>query len=390
MPTLQFRDSTLFFAATAMVAGWSVAAGAADMPKATMAMLKEAKLDASALSGLDKELAVPQAWIDGSKKEGTLKFRFNLSPANYKKIAAPFLERYPWVKVEYTRGVGAGRAVKPLAAFKTGRYVADIVGAFGSSMQDYLAANALEKIDDMPAWGAVPDDRKNKDGLWAGYQVANWCMSYNPSRIKKADLPKTWKELVSDSSPLKGGRVGIGNRAHLWLINLWGNKEYGPDYMSKEFIPKLMSTLKPQLRKEGINGLMKLASIGEFDVAIPSAGYRVLIQVKNGVPIDFHCPEPVPQYFTEVGIFKNSPRVNTARLLVNWILSKEGQIAQYAYTYSAPIHKGLQDEKYFPYGKEVLGKKVALRTIPMLMNDLPKVYKAWRPAWAGAGGPKAK
>lgn len=390
MPTIQFKESVLLLAATAMAAGWGLAAGAADLPKATLAMLKEAKLDASALAGLDKELAVPQAWVEGSRKEGTLRFRFNMSPANYEKVIKPFQERYPWVKIEYTRGVGAGRAVKPLAAFKTGRYIADIVGAFGSSMQDYLAANALEKINDLPAWDTVADDRKDKNGLWTTYQVANWCMSYNKNRVKKADLPKTWKELISANSPLKGGRVGLGNRAHLWLINLWGNEEYGPGYMANEYIPKLFSTLKPQLRKEGINGLMKLASIGEFDVAIPSAGYRVLIQVKKGVPIGFHCPEPVPQRFIDVGIFRDSPRENSARLLLNWILSKEGQIAQFAYTFSAPIHKELQDAKYFPYGEEVLNRKVAPLTVRLLVNELPKVYEVWRPLWAKAGGPKRK
>jgi iron(III) transport system substrate-binding protein len=390
MPTLQFKGSTLVAAAVAVGGGWATAATAADLPKASMEMLKTAKLEASALSGIEKELAVPQAWIDGSKKEDTLKFRFNMSPGNYKKVVAPFLERYPWVKIEYTRGVGAGRAVKPLAAFKTGRYVADIVGAFGSSMQSYMDSNALEKIDNLPAWSKIADDRKDKNGFWAGYQLANWCMSYNKERVKKEDLPKTWKDLVSADSPFKGGRVGIGNRAHLWLVNLWGAPDYGPDYMTKAYIPQLFSTLKPQLRKEGINGLMKLASIGEFDIAIPSAAYRVKIQVEKGVPIGYHCPEPVPQYFTEVGIFRNSPRVNTARLLVNWILSKEGQVATFAYTYAAPIHKELQDPKYFPYGEEVLGKKIALRTIPLLLDGLPEVYKVWRPAWAGAGGPKDK
>jgi iron(III) transport system substrate-binding protein len=385
MPRLYSRPIASF-AALALVAGWAGSTAADTIPSSALKALKKAGLAAADLKGGEKDMAVPQAWIDGSKKEGKLLFRFNVSPKHYEEMFAPFRERYPWVKIEYTRGVGAGRAVKPLAAFKAGRLIADIVGAFGSSMEDYMKANALLKIDDLPSWNNVPANRKDASGRWSGYQLANWCMSYNKDKVKKSDLPATWKDLISPNSPLKGGKVGIGNRAHLWLINLWGAEGYGPDYVTRTFIPGIFSNLKPQLRTEGIDALIKLASVGEFNVSIPSAAYRVLIQVKRGANVGFHCPEPVPQYFTEVGIFGNSPNVNSARLLVNWVLSREGQLMQYAVTFSAPIHKDLSGAKYFPYGDEIKGKKVALRTIPLLVNELPKVYTAWRPAWQAAGG----
>lgn len=382
MPRL-YSGTIASLAALALIGG---AAAAETIPASALKALKKAGLGADDLKGGEKDMAVPQAWIDGSKKEGTLLFRFNLSPKNFRLMFEPFRERYPWIKIEYTRGVGAGRAVKPLAAFKSGRLIADIVGAFGSSMEDYLKADALLKIDDLPSWNNVPADRKDSQGRWAGYQLANWCMAYNKSKVKKSELPATWKDLVSPDSPLKGGRVGVGNRAHLWLINLWGAEGYGPDYIKSTFLPAFFGILKPQLRTEGINALIKLASVGEFDVSMPSAAYRVLIQVKQGANVGFHCPEPIPQYFTEVGIFRTSPNVNSARLLVNWVLSREGQLMQYAITYSAPIHKDLAGAKYFPYGDEIKGKKVALRTIPLLVEELPKVYKVWRPAWQAAGG----
>lgn len=377
--------ATLSVAAFAVL--WSFGAAAAPA-KSAIDILKKKGMDPAALQGVDKELAVPSSMVDAAKKEGTLKFRFNMSPKLYKAMIKPFMERYPFAKIEYTRGVGAGRAVKPLLAFKTGRYVADIVGGFGSSMQGYMDAGALEKMSGLPSFANIPNGMKDTKGYWAGYQLANWCMSYNTNKIKKADLPATWWDLVKAGSPLSGGRVGVGNRAHLWLINLWG--AYGGDTIRNKFMPAFFDNLKPQLRKEGINGIMKLASIGEFDVAMPSAAYRVKIQVDKGAPLGFHCPEPVPQYFTEVGIFKNSPRVNTAKLLVNWILSREGQLVQTAVIGSAPIHKDLQNAAYFPYGEEIKGKKVALRTIDLLLNDLPKVYEVWRPAWQKAGGPARK
>ncbi len=373
--------------ASMALAGWAAPASAAT-PDSALKMLKAAGMDAGALKGSESDFSGLGAIVKGAKKEGTLKFRLTYSPKHFRKMFEAFKERYPFVKIEYTRGVGAGRAVKPLAAFKTGRYIADIVGAFGSSMKGYQSANAMENISALPSFNNITPNMRSKNGLWAAYQTANWCMAYNTKRIKKSELPKTWKDLVSADSGLTGGRVGVGNRVHLWLINLWG--AYGADYIKDSYLPAFFNTLKPQLRKEGINGLMKLASIGEFDVSMPSALYRIKIQAKKGAPLGAHCPEPVPRYFTNITIFRNSPRVNTARLLVNWLLSKEGQMLQSAIVGAAPVHKDLIDVKYYPYGEELKGKKVALRDYNLLVNELPKASKVWSAAWRNAGGPARK
>ena len=44
-------------------------AEAAEMPKATLKAMADLGLDAALLDGLDAELNVPQAWIEGAKQE---------------------------------------------------------------------------------------------------------------------------------------------------------------------------------------------------------------------------------------------------------------------------------------------------------------------------------
>ena len=44
-------------------------AEAASLPKATQKVLAKLKLDSSILNGLDAELDVPKAWVDGAAKE---------------------------------------------------------------------------------------------------------------------------------------------------------------------------------------------------------------------------------------------------------------------------------------------------------------------------------
>jgi len=362
-------------------------ASAQSLPAATQKVLKSLHMTPADLAGLDKELAIPQSWIDGAKKEGTLRVRLNLSDKHFQKLYEVFSERYPGIKIEYTRGVGADRATKPLLAFKSGRYITDVVSGFAGKYFEYKAAKALTSLRDMPTWNNVTPDMQSPDGDFIAYQLINWCTSYNTKKVKAADLPKTWDDILTDKQ-WRGGRVGVANRPQLWIAMLWQVK--GGDY-AQNYINSVFRDLKPQLRKEAINGMMKLASIGEFDLAIPSAGYRVKIQVKRGAPIAFHCPEPVPTATSNVAIFSGTPQTNSARVFVNWLLSKEGQFSLHNATGVRPSHKGLADlDSVLPYPKAIKGKKLAVRTLDSLTNVMPAMYKAWNKAWAEHGGPGQK
>ena len=77
---------------------------AESMTSATKDLLNALKLPESILSGLDQELKVPAAWIAGSKKEGKLRVRMTMHATKFPKVQKVFEARYPWIKVEYTRG----------------------------------------------------------------------------------------------------------------------------------------------------------------------------------------------------------------------------------------------------------------------------------------------
>ena len=127
-------------------------ASAQSLPEATQKVLKSLHMTPADLAGLDKELAIPQSWIDGAKKEGTLRVRLNLSDKHFQKLYEVFSERYPDIKIEYTRGVGADRATKPLLAFKSGRYITDVVSGFAGKYFEYKSAKALTSLRNLPTW----------------------------------------------------------------------------------------------------------------------------------------------------------------------------------------------------------------------------------------------
>jgi len=183
----------------------------------------------------------------------------------------------------------------------------------------------------------------------------------------------------------RNGNLALANRPQLWALNLWDAK--GENW-TKNFLTKLFTELKPQLRKEGLNIMPQLAAAGEFYAAIPSSPARTSQMVRDGAPVGFTCPEPAPASTASVLILKGARNLHAARLFVNWLLSKEGQIAQFASKRFIPIHDELQQTRFVPFGEEILGKKVSYSTPSLRADVLPKVYEFWNNLWLR--GPRTK
>lgn len=353
-------------------------ASAMDLPEPTRQVLKDLKLEESALAGLDQELTVPQAWLDGARKEGTFRIGGSWDPVQFRTMTAAFVERYPFIKPNYSRGNFNARAFKPLLAFEDGRYISDVVTGIGGAMQKYIAANALEDLRDIPGVGNVLDGMKQKDGLWVGIRIRYWCMSYNTSAVKKGELPRTWDDLLTHPR-WRDGKIGLGNLPQLWILPL---SAANGDEWTKAFLAGLFGDVKPQLRKEGANQLLTLVTAGEMDAAIPSGDHRIVQFMEKGAPLGWHCPEPVPSAISEAGIFRGNPNMNASKLFINWLLSKEGQVAQYAADDSPPIHKDMQTQEFIPFPEEIVGKKIAFRD-PGLEEEHDELLELWNPYWEG-------
>ncbi len=366
-------------------------AASAEMTDAARAFLTENGIDAALMEqasmATEAELAVPDDWVEKAAAEGAIDFSTNDTSEHVAKWLPIFQARYPDIEIIATETSGAARAVQPLLAYNSGQLVRHIVVSFEGSLQDYVEADALAELDDLPAWGGVPEDRRAANGTFAGMQNTTWCLIYNKDRVSEEELPATWWDLVSEDSPLRGGRIGAANRAQLWTLNLWTHPDYGPERMTNEFLPAFFKTLEPQLRAEGVGGMINLPLVGEFDVGLPTPNDETWELMQTGAPVGWHCPEPVPQYFNLIGMFRDSPTHYSSKVFINWILSQEGQLVRLAAGGDGPVHKDLQVEGAALLADEYAGKDIALRTMDGMLNELPKLYDVWRPIWASAGGP---
>ncbi|MGE5537793.1 MAG: ABC transporter substrate-binding protein [Gemmatimonas sp.] len=359
------------------LAAWAGSpARAADLPDVTRKIISELKLGESVLDGLDRELAVPSDWVEAAKAEGQVRLTGSWDAEEFRALSAPFLARYPAIKVNYTRGSFNARALRPLIAFQEGRYIADIVTGIGGAMPRYIEADALDDLRLLPNANNVIAGMKSERGEWIGIRIRYWCMSYNTNKVKPEELPATWEDLLTQPR-WRNGHLALANLPQLWVLPLWG--EYGEQW-TEHFLKTLFNDVKPQVRKEGANAVLNLVIAGEFDAAIPSADYRMARYVGRGAPVSWHCPTPLPSAISEMAILKGSPNIHAARLFANWLLSKEGQIAQFHADRATPIHKDLQTRDFLIFPDEIAGKKIAFRD-PALEDDHDEVLKIWNPLW---------
>lgn len=358
-------------------------AGAASLPKSTQELLAKFKLDPSVLADIDKELEVPKDWIEKAKKEGKLRWRSTpAEPSEVKILLGPFKERYPFIEIEFSGTNQEDRSVKTLVAYKSGRILADVLSSVAGFLEEYKKANALEDLRTIPNVKRLPDEAKDPSGLWTGIDQNYWCMSYNTKTVKKEDLPKKWEDLITNPR-WRGGNLALGNRPQVWVLNIWKAKG---DNWTKDFLTRLFTEVKPQLRKEGLNMMPQLVSAGEFDAAIPSNYKRPYQLALQGAPVAFTCPEPVPGSVEDATILKGAPNIHSAKIFLNWLLSREGQIAQFAFEYAAPLDKDLR-ARLLPFADQILGKKESFRDENMERDIGPKMTEFWNNLWLrGTGG----
>lgn len=365
-----------------MITSARIFAAAAPLPKATQDDLKKLKLEPSLLSDIDKELTVPQGWIDGAKKERKLRIFSTFDPPQAEVVFRAFKERYPFIAIEYSRASHEDRAIRTVVAYKNKKILTDILTGLGGSFFMYHEIGALENLKNIPNIKNNPPGTVDPQGFWVGMHMRYWCMAYNTRQIGKADVPKKWEDFLTNPK-WRNGNLALGNRPQLWALQLW--KAKGESWI-KDYLTKLFNEVKPQLRREGMNAVLELLAAGEFYGSVPSAEYRTHQKVLDGAPVSYTCPDPAPGAVSEMAILKGSPNINAARLFVNWFLSKEGQIAQYIADYAPPVHKGLQRKELLPFAEEILTKQIAFRDPADELLVQPKLLEFWDQLWLKGGG----
>jgi iron(III) transport system substrate-binding protein len=361
-----------------------------DLPKATQKALADLKLDPSVLKGLDDELNVPKAWLDEAAKEKDVIILGTWENKEFSDMTAAFKERYPSINLKYSRGGTTQRTMQVLVALGEGRVTADVMTGIADATFQFKEMKALADLRELPGFKNESPDYVAADGTWLAHKLSFRCMAYNTEKVKQDELPKTWDDLLTIPA-WRNGNLAISNHADSWLLVLWDSKG---DKWGANFVDKLFNDVKPQRRAEGMTATTSLTAGGEFHANIPAPEWVAQKLSTKGAPIDYHCPSPVPITVSQIVMMDKAPHKNAARIFINWLISREGQILQYADTFAVPVHKDLQNPTFLPFAKTILGKPHLVRDDSVLGSDQnKKMMETWDRYWSAqkaAGGSGGK
>jgi iron(III) transport system substrate-binding protein len=163
----------------------------------------------------------------------------------------------------------------------------------------------------------IDEQLVDKEGFWTAYYVNSYVLGWNTKLVKKQDVPKTYEELLNPK--WKGGQISLDTEAYGMLEGLkrvWG-REKAIGYF------KRLAALDPVL-KRGNTERVQLTLAGEYPLIV---AYNQTIQrmTSRGAPIDWVALEPAITQVNPVMLAAKAPHPNAARLLYDFVISKEGQ-----------------------------------------------------------------
>lgn len=310
--------------------------------------------------GQEKELQVPQSWIEEAKREGKLVIFGTESPLEARAIHRAFNQRYSFIAVEYTKASTLVRDEKVLLSAKQGKPIVDLVTAIGGRTAAFVDAGVLMDQSTLPVWNFYPKEHKLLGKYLGGPFLRHWSLAYNTGLVARDEVPASWEDLLQPKWKAKVAANSITRLVSfgpLWYA--WGAER------ATKFLQGLLANAL-QVRKEGHDASLKLLAAGEYSLLITAGEYQVYQDQQTGAPVEWVALDPVPTTpAAPMGALKDAPHPNALRIYLNWFLSEEGQRVYAAVTGTFPVHPKLADltPNFKDWAKRLAGKRRAIRTM---------------------------
>jgi iron(III) transport system substrate-binding protein len=256
------------------------------------------------------------ALIGGAKQEKEVVWYTTTSAGDNQAIVAGFTKKYPFLKVQVLRSTGEKLRQRVLAETQAGQFFSDVLSVSSMEMGLLKSRNLLQPYD-APEAESYPVKTKDRDKMFTAIYARNFVMGYNTAMVAEKDRPKDWPDLLD---PKWKGKIGMDEEEFEWygtLVDYWGREK------AAKFI-RAFAAQQPQLRR-GHSLLAQLMAAGEFPVAIVFPFEIEQLKLK-GARVDWSATsDPIVTSINVMAVSAKAPHSNAGKLLVNYVLSEEGQ-----------------------------------------------------------------
>ena len=187
--------------------------------------------------------------------------------------------------------------------------------------------------------------------MWTPTRLSYYSIAYNTRQVPDAKIPRSYEDLLDPQWKGKmAWRIGSASGTPLFITNLrlaWGEDK------ARAYFEKLKDQKIVNFGAGSARTLVDRVIAGEYAIALNIFAHHPLISKGKGAPVNSKLLDPVPATAATMGIVKGLKHPHAALLLIDYILSKEGQ-------------EILANADYFPADPKV-------PPLPSLASVVPKI-----------------
>jgi ABC-type Fe3+ transport system substrate-binding protein len=265
--------------------------------------------------------AADAALIEAAKKEGQVVWYTTLIVNQIiRPLKDAFEKKYPGVTLQYSRADDLVVSSKLFAEGRSGHVQSDIFDGTANilPLQDagLLAPFSVPNAADYPA------EMKAEDGYWIAVIMYVFAPGINTDLLPKDQAPKTFAELLDPK--LKGKMAWNGS-------SLAGAYGFVANILTSMGEDKGMAYLRALAKQQVVNvdassrAVLDQVIAGEYWINLMTFNHHTVISARKGAPCDWLKVEPTPVTLDSLALLKDAPHPNAARLLIEFLLSEEGQ-----------------------------------------------------------------
>lgn len=292
----------------------------------------ERRLGADAVSGSEQEW---ERTVKAAELEGQVVVYKIAQDAEWHA----FQKKFPKIKVVLIQGNAAQIQQRLLAERRAGKFLADVVRLGGGTSTSLYKAKALDPIGPALMLAEVKDVAKWFDGKHHYNDIDNQfvfvyaafplhLLGYNQKLVDPKTLTSYWDLL----DPKWKGKITLkdpqepGGQSP--LLFLYHNPQLGPEYLKKLFSATALTLVRDDRQQTD------WLAAGKFPLTLTSKATEVEGARNQGLPVDVLDAHAFKRDGvgleaggTMLALMNKAPHPNAAKVLINWFLSREGQIA---------------------------------------------------------------
>jgi iron(III) transport system substrate-binding protein len=258
---------------------------------------------------------------EGARKEGSVIWYCSLTENTVlRPLAQAFAKKYPYIKIDYWRGGSAAIIQKTTAELLARSPVVDVIEGSGTAVPLINAKAVLPFTS--PHLADYQDIYRDPRHLWAATRFSYYGLGYNTKEVSKAEVPKNYADLLDPKwKGRMAWRVGDSTGAELFItgVRLAMGEEKGEAYLVKlsgqNLIPYSSSA----------RSLVNQIIAGEYAIGLNIFLHHPIYSALQGAPSASQPIEPVLSTVGTIQLSRGTRHPNAAMLLIDFVLSPEGQ-----------------------------------------------------------------